>query len=145
MAMAHRRVVGRHHRDAGQRLIPQAIERLDQRLAVERRDFDDGKEDAFAAQRVGELAHLERKRGEERVDAGRDDEGELVFALLGERRGGGVAAVAEAADRLLDLLDRRRANAAAAIEHAVDGRQTDARRPRQIVNGRPIHPSRRLP
>ena len=57
----HRRMVGRHQRDAGQRLVAQAIERFDQRVAVERRHFDDRKEHALAAQRVGELAHLERQ------------------------------------------------------------------------------------
>ena len=72
------------------------------------------------------------ERREKQIDAGRDDAGEMVFAPRRERRSGGVTAVAEAIAALLDLLDRRRALAVAAIERSLDGRRADARRCRQI-------------
>ena len=81
-------------------------------------------------------SHLFGQVRHEAVGAGRQDEGEaeaLVARQPGRRR---IGAVAELRHRRLDPRDRLFAHALAPVDHAVDGRQRNARDARDVFQRR---------
>src|SRR5690606_2212525 len=74
----------------------------------------------------------------EGIGAVRNEEGHAQVAGAGEQRRRQVAPEIEGLDGVLDLLGRFRADAGARVQHAVDGRERNARRPRHVMYRRPL-------
>ena len=89
--------------------------------------------DALVGDIFGGRADALLERLHEGVAAGRQDEVEAMVAPTGQARGKTIRAVFEPLDRRLHALCGLGMNARTAIEDAIDGREADPGRPRNIL------------
>ena len=97
------------------------------------KDVDEG---ALAGQPVRRALDLFGQVRHEAVAAGRQNEGEAETLVARQPRRRGIGAVTEPRHGRLDPRDGLFAHALAPVDHAVDGRQRNARRTRDVFKRR---------